>query len=79
MYSTANKSLKIWDLDTMTCISDINCASGLIKCMTVWHNKNLLLTASDKAILLWDLISLTNVGALKGHKDEIRAMQITND
>lgn len=51
----------------------------MIKCMTIWESKNLLLTASDKSILLWDLISLTNVGVLKGHKDEIRTMNITSD
>ena len=39
----------------------------------------MLLTASEKVIMLWDLISLTNVGVLKGHKDEIRAMNVTMD
>ena len=63
----------------MTCVSDINCQSGMIKCMAIWESKNLLLTACDKSILLWDLISLTNVGVLRGHKDEIRAMEITSD
>lgn len=29
--------------------------------------------------MLWDMISLTNVGTLKGHKDEIKAMNITQD
>ena len=61
----------------MTCVSDIQAHSGFIKCMTIWENKNLLLTASEKVIMLWDLISLTNVGVLKGHKDEIRAMNVT--
>lgn len=64
----------------MTCVSDINATNqGFIKSMTIWESKNLLLTASDKQIALWDLISLTNVGTLKGHKDEIRAMNITMD
>ena len=63
----------------MTCVSDIQAHSGFIKCMTIWETKNLLLTASEKVIMLWDLISLTNVGVLKGHKDEIRAMNVTQD
>jgi WD40 repeat protein len=46
----------------MTNVSDINAHTGFIKCMTIWESKNLLLTASDKVIMLWDLISLTNVG-----------------
>jgi len=61
----------------MTCVSDIQAHSGFIKCMTIWESKRLLLTASEKVIMLWDLISLTNVGVLKGHKDEIRAMNVT--
>jgi hypothetical protein len=43
----------------------------------IWEEKKLLLTASDKAIMLWDLISLTNVGQLKGHKDEIKALNVS--
>lgn len=29
--------------------------------------------------MLWDLISLTNVGSLKGHKDDIKTMCISSD
>ena len=47
--------------------------------MTIWDEKKLLLTASDKVIMLWDMISLTNVGMLKGHKDEIRTLKISPD
>lgn len=36
MYSTSNKSLKIWDLEKMQVVSDIQAHSGLIKCMTIW-------------------------------------------
>ena len=63
----------------MTCVSDIQAHSGFIKCVTIWEEKKLLLTASEKVIMLWDMISLTNVGTLKGHKDEIKAMNITHD
>ena len=63
----------------MQCISDIKAHSGFIKCMTIWEDKNLLITASEKVIMLWDMISLTNVGTLKGHKDEIKAMTVTQD
>ena len=61
----------------MTCVSDIQAHNSYIKCISIWEDKKLLLTASDKVIMLWDLISLTNVGTLKGHKDEIRAMNIS--
>lgn len=29
--------------------------------------------------MLWDLISLTNVGQLKGHRDEIKALNVAQD
>jgi WD40 repeat protein len=45
--------------------------------MCIWEDKKLLLTASDKVIMLWDLISLTNVGTLKGHKDDIKTMTVS--
>lgn len=61
----------------MQIVSDINANSGYIKCMSIWEEKKLLLTACDKSILLWDMISLTQVGVLRGHKDEIRAMTTT--
>lgn len=47
--------------------------------MAIWEDKKLLITASEKIIMLWDLISLTNVGSLKGHKDEIKAMNVSLD
>lgn len=43
----------------MQVVSDINAHTGFIKCMSIWEDKKLLLTASDKTILLWDMISLT--------------------
>jgi WD40 repeat protein len=79
LYTTSNKSLKIWNLENMTCVSDIAAHTSFIKCMTIWDEKKLLLTASDKVIMLWDMISLTNVGMLKGHKDEIRTLKISPD
>ena len=63
----------------MTCISDIQAHNSFIRSMTIWEDKKLLLTASDKVIMLWDLISLTNVGQLKGHKDDIKTMCVSSD
>lgn len=59
LYSTSSRSLKIWDLDNMNCISDIGAHSSFIKAVAIWEEKNILATASDKFIFLWDMISLT--------------------
>lgn len=63
----------------MTCVSDISAHSSFIKCMTIWEERNLLITASDKTIMLWDTISLTNVGKLQGHREEIKALNVAKD
>ena len=35
----------------------------------------MLATVCDKLIALWDLVSMTNIGYLKAHKDEIRCLE----
>ena len=32
------------------------------------------MTAAEKCIMMWDVVSLTNVGVLKGFKEEIKAL-----
>ena len=76
LYSTADKSLKIWDLETMKYIADLPEKIGLVKAIAYWKERNLLLTAAEKSIMLWDVISLTNVGVIKGHKEEIKDLQL---
>jgi WD40 repeat protein len=61
----------------MQCVSDITAHSGYIKCLKVWENHSYLLTAADKTVMIWDLISLTNVFTFKYHKDEIRAVDVS--
>lgn len=74
LYSTSNKSLKIWDLERFTTVSDISVNQGIIKSLAVMNGQRILLTASDKTIYLYDMISLTLAGKLQNHREEIRAM-----
>jgi len=76
LYSTADKSLKIWDIETMKYVSDLPERIGLVKAIAYFKEKNLLITAAEKTIMLWDVISLTNVGCMKGYKEEIKALQL---
>jgi len=43
----------------MQVVSDIAAHSGFIRCFNAWEDRKLLLTASEKTIILWDMISLT--------------------
>ena len=36
----------------------------------------MLVTACDRTISLWDLLSLQCIGSLKGHSDEIRSLLV---
>lgn len=75
LYTCSKKSLKIWDIDTMDCISDIAAHTGVIKSLCVLPDQKLLASASDKVIMLWDLVSLTNVATLKAHQEDINILQ----
>jgi WD40 repeat protein len=76
LYTSANKSLKIWDVETMRYISDLPEKIGLVKAIAFWNERNLLLTAAEKVIMMWDVISLTTVGKFTGFKEEIKALQL---
>ena len=78
LYSASNKSLKIWDLDGMTQISDIGAHKGAIKSVTVWRERKILITACEFEILLWDMVSLTQVGKLMS-KSDVKAITVSPD
>ena len=80
LYSSAAKSLKIWDLETMKYISDLPEKIGLVKSLLFWKERNLLLTASEKTVMMWDVVSLKNVGSIKTNlKDEIKCMELVGN
>jgi WD40 repeat protein len=58
LYSSSNKSLKIWDFENMQIVSDIQAHNGFIRCLEVSADQKIV-TASDKTINLWDRYSLT--------------------
>lgn len=39
LYSSSNKTFKVWSLDTMTCISEVNAHLSFVKTMTVWPER----------------------------------------
>lgn len=76
LYTSANKSLKIWDVETMKYISDLPEKIGMVKALAFWNERNMLLTAAEKVIMMWDVVSLTTVGKFTGFKEEIKALQL---
>ena len=47
--------------------------------MTYKQNGNLILTASEKSIFMWDSITMTNIGQIKAPASEIRALAVDNN
>jgi hypothetical protein len=60
----------------MKITSDLPDKIGLVKAVVFWKERNLLLTAAEKTIKMWDVISLTNVGVFSGFKEEIKALHL---
>jgi WD40 repeat protein len=60
LISTSTKSLKIWDLETSKIISDLsgNYLTGLVKYVLVEPERNIMLTACEKVVTIWDLVTL---------------------
>lgn len=69
LFSGSNKSFKVWNLDTLQQISDVEAHPSFIKSVEVWNEHSMLVTACDRTISLWDLLSLQCIGSLKGHSD----------
>jgi len=76
LFSSANKSVKVWDLETMKSLSELPDAMGMTKAITYWKDKNLLITASEKNIFMWDTLTMTNIGTAKLPAAEIRALEV---
>ena len=59
----------------MRLLTEMTDKIGIIKSIVFWKERNLLMTAAEKNIMMWDVVSMTNVGVLKGNKEEIKALQ----
>ena len=55
LYSSANKSIKIWDLNNMRLISEISESLGQVKAIKICKERNILIASSDKSIMIWNL------------------------
>ena len=63
----------------MTCISEMPAHSGFIKAVAVDSSHGILITAGDRTIQLWDLVSLNNIQSFKVGIDETRALCIDEE
>ena len=52
---------------------------GLVKYVLVDPERNMMLTACEKAVTIWDLVTVNVMCTLKAHRDEVRTMHIVDD
>ena len=78
---TADRRLKIWNVNTSTKISDIDSGSQI--CNMVWSkNTNELVTShgySKYNLTLWDCHSMDPIAILKGHSFRVLHLTLSND
>ncbi len=51
---------------------------GLVKDLLFWGDRNILFTASERQILLWDTVSLKNVGAMRVLKSDVKCLEMAD-
>ena len=84
MVSSANRSIRIWDLSNNALVSDItnnnlNYLNYFVRSLAIHPEKQLLAAACDKVVTLWDLRQASNEGVIRGHKEEVRCLHIVDN
>jgi WD40 repeat protein len=52
LYTGSNKFFKVWSLDNMECISEIESHASFIKTMVMWPEHSLILTGCNNEIAI---------------------------
>jgi WD40 repeat protein len=73
------KTLKIWDLETLKNISDIQAHTHFVKGLAILEEQKWIATACDKYINIWDMISMQKVCSLTGHNVDIKQLYMDNN
>lgn len=81
LVSSATKNIRVWDLESRKLISDLTGPqlTGSVKYVLIDPVRGLFLSACDKTVTIWDLVTLEVQGTLKCHKDEVRTIHIHGD
>jgi WD40 repeat protein len=70
-----DNTIKVWDIDTNTCIGSMSGHSNWISCLAISTRRHKLYSGSwDNTIKEWDLNTLECVHTFNGHVKEVRAL-----
>ena len=77
---SADKTLKIWDLETGRCIRTLKGHTDLVSAVMVTGNDRLAISASrDKSLRLWDLETGRSIRTFEGHTGSVSSLAVTSD
>ena len=60
LYTSSAKSLKIWEIDSMSCISELTEVSS-VRAIKISQKYKRLIVAAERQLIVWDLVGLTKV------------------
>ena len=72
---SADKSIKIWDLNTSKCEHTLSGHTNSVICMKLVADGRLLSGSMDKTVRLWDLVRGNCVKIFKGHTHPVFSLQ----
>lgn len=76
LYTGSNQKFKIWSLDTLACIGEVNAHNSFIKTFVFYPERGSFFTSCGAIVNLYDSLTLTKIASFKGHCDEIRTTRV---
>ena len=71
-----DETIKIWNLDTITCIKTLIGHNGDITSMQLCRDNQLISSSADRTIKLWNLETETCVNIFTKHTDAVKYLAI---
>jgi F-box and WD-40 domain protein MET30 len=68
-------TIKIWDLNTFTCIRTLNEHTDWIRCLKTLSNSRLASGSTDKSIKIWNLDDYSLINTLEGHTRHVKCLE----
>ena len=76
LYTASNQTIKVWSLDTLTHISELNAHTSAIKSMAISPENSIIFSSCGNLVKIWDTVSLQTVGSLQVNLEEIRSLKL---
>lgn len=72
--ASGDRTIKLWDINTLTCIREFNHHLKGIACVQ-FDGRRIISGSSDKSVMIFDVATTAPVARLNGHQDLVRTVQ----